>query len=121
MLFNNAGMMTTEDLTRTGDTALAEQIFTTNALGADSAPPMRMIEHLSAQPDAAIVTRSSGLAFVPLPKAPSYSASKAAMHSWTVSLRTQLAGKVEVIELAPPAVRTELTARPVDPRELHAA
>jgi uncharacterized oxidoreductase len=108
VLFNNAGMMTTEDLTRTGDTALAEQIFTTNVLG-----PIRLtnalIDHLSAQPDAAIVNTTSGLAFVPLPKAPSYSASKAAMHSWTVSLRTQLAGKVEVIELAPPAVRTELT------------
>jgi uncharacterized oxidoreductase len=108
LLFNNAGTMTNEDLTRTGDTATAEQIFTTNVLG-----PIRLtnalIDHLSQQPDAAIVNTTSGLAFVPLPKAPSYSASKAAMHSWTVSLRTQLAGKVEVIELAPPAVRTELT------------
>ena len=108
LLFNNAGMMTSEDLTTAGDTAVAEQIFTTNVLG-----PIRLtnalIDHLSAQPNAAIVNTTSGLAFVPLPKAPSYSASKAAMHSWTVSLRTQLAGKVEVIELAPPAVRTELT------------
>jgi uncharacterized oxidoreductase len=108
MLFNNAGVMTNEDLTRTGDTAVAEQIFTTNVLG-----PIRLtnalMDHLSGQRDAVIVNTTSGLAFVPLPKAPSYSASKAAMHSWTVSLRTQLAGKVEVIELAPPAVRTELT------------
>jgi uncharacterized oxidoreductase len=64
---------------------------------------------LSAQADAAIVNVSSGLAFVPLVSAAVYSATKAAIHSWTDSLRFALAGKVEVIELAPPAVQTELT------------
>lgn len=52
---------------------------------------------------------TSGLAFVPLISTPTYSATKAAMHSYTVSLRGALKGKIEVIELAPPAVQTALT------------
>lgn len=108
ILFNNAGIMAREDVSRSGDIAIAEQTVVTNVLG-----PIRLtnalIDHLAARTDAAIVNTTSGLAFVPLKTAPSYSASKAALHFWTVSLREQLAGKVEVIELAPPAVRTELT------------
>ncbi|MBU0556474.1 MAG: SDR family oxidoreductase [Alphaproteobacteria bacterium] len=108
ILFNNAGIMRHEDLTTRGDTAVAEQTFITNVLG-----PIRLtnalIDHLRAQDDAAIINTTSGLAFVPLIGTPSYSASKAALHSWTVSLREQLRGKVDVIELVPPAVRTELT------------
>jgi uncharacterized oxidoreductase len=46
---------------------------------------------------------------VPLSSAPTYSATKAAIHSYTVSLREQLKGRIEVIELAPPAVQTDLT------------
>ncbi|MBB5985227.1 SDR family oxidoreductase [Sphingobium lignivorans] len=108
ILFNNAGIMQREDLTRKGDTSIAERTITTNLLA-----PIRLtdalVTHLSAQPDAAIINTTSGLAFVPLIGTPSYNASKAALHSWTVSLRAQLAGTIEVIELAPPAVRTELT------------
>ncbi len=108
VLINNAGMMQSEDLTRHGDTSIAEQTLITNLLG-----PIRLtnalVDHLTAQSDAAIINTTSGLAFVPFPKAPSYSASKAALHSWTVSLRVQLQGKIEIIELAPPAVRTDLT------------
>ena len=53
---------------------------------------------------------SSALAFVPMPSAPIYSASKAAIHSYTQSLRFQLEKTgVEVIELMPPAVKTDLT------------
>lgn len=108
VLFNNAGIMRFEDLTRRRDLSDAEATLTTNLLG-----PIRLtnalIEHLTAQPDAAIVNVTSGLAFVPLVATPTYSATKAAIHSYTVSLRTQLAGKVEVIELAPPGVQTDLT------------
>ena len=108
VVFNNAGIMKFEDLTQARDLSDAEAKLAINVLG-----PIRLtnalIEHLTQQPDAAIVTVTSGLAYVPLIAAPTYSASKAAVHSYTVSLRTQLEGKVEVIELAPPGVQTDLT------------
>ncbi len=46
---------------------------------------------------------------MPLVTAATYSATKAAIHSYTVSLRQELAGRIEVLELAPPAVQTDLT------------
>ncbi|MFD1951240.1 SDR family oxidoreductase [Sphingomonas arantia] len=108
VLFNNAGIMKFEDLTTARDLTDAEATLSINILG-----PIRLtnalIDHLTRQPDAAIVTVTSGLAHVPLIAAPTYSASKAAIHSYTVSLRTQLGGQVEVIELVPPGVRTDLT------------
>ena len=108
VLINNAGIMRREDLTRTRNLRDSEETVVTNLLG-----PIRLtnalIEHLVARPDPAIVNVSSGLAFVPLSGTPTYNATKAAIHSYTVSLREQLKGKVEVIELAPPAVQTELT------------
>ncbi len=104
----NAGIMRTERLSTRRDLADALEMITTNLIA-----PIRLIdalvEHLAAQDDAAIVTVSSGLAFVPLAWTPTYSATKAAIHSYTDSLRYQLEGKVEVIELAPPGVQTELT------------
>ena len=108
VLVNNAGIMASEDASTRRDLTHAEATVVTNILG-----PIRLtdalVDHLAAQPDAAIVNVTSGLAFVPLPKAPTYSATKAAMHSYSVALRIQLEGRVEVIELAPPAVRTDLT------------
>ena len=108
VLVNNAGIMTYEDIASPRDLADAEAILRINVLG-----PIRLTDallgHLKAQDHAAIVNTTSGLAFVPMPNAATYSASKAALHSYTVSLRAKLAGTVEVIELAPPAVQTELT------------
>ena len=108
VLVNNAGIMRMESLDRRRDLGDAEATITTNLLG-----PIRMVdafvEHLAKQDDAAIVNVTSGLAFVPLVAFSTYSATKAALHSYTVSLREALAGKVEVIELAPPAVQTALT------------
>jgi uncharacterized oxidoreductase len=108
VLVNNAGIMRFEDVTAHRPLADAEEMVTTNLLG-----PIRLInalvDHLVKQPDAAIINVTSGLAFVPLPKAPTYSATKAALHSYTQAVRQSLAGKVEVIELAPPAVQTALT------------
>jgi uncharacterized oxidoreductase len=58
-----------------------------------------------------VINVSSALAFVPLPSAPIYCATKAAIHSYTQSLRFQLEETgVEVIELMPPAVKTAMTA-----------
>ncbi|WP_334176139.1 SDR family oxidoreductase [Pseudoxanthobacter sp.] len=108
VLVNNAGIMRVEELDRARDLADAEATVVTNLLG-----PIRLTDalvgHLCAAPDAAIVNVTSGLAFVPLIATPTYSATKAALHSYTVSLRAVLKGRVEVIELAPPAVQTELT------------
>ena len=108
VLVNNAGIMTYEDATVARDLSSAEDTVVTNLLG-----PIRLIDalvgHLATQADSAIVNVTSGLAFVPFPKAPTYSATKAALHSYTQALRVQLEGKVELIELAPPAVRTDLT------------
>jgi uncharacterized oxidoreductase len=78
--------------------------------------PVRMVEQfvpfLKAQPAAAIVNSSSGLAFVPLPSAPIYSATKAAIHSYTQSLRVQLQKtRIAVFELAPPPTNTPLMER----------
>lgn len=108
VLINNAGIMKFEDLTGRRDLADAEATLAINVLGTIRLTNA-LIDHLSGQPDAVIVTVTSGLAYVPLVAAPTYSATKAAIHSYTVSLRTQLAGKVEVIELAPPGVQTDLT------------
>lgn len=108
VLFNNAGIMRQEKLTTQTDLTDAEATITTNLLG-----PMRvttaLLPHLQKQPKATIVNVTSGLAFVPLVYTPTYSATKAALHSYSVSLRTQLEGSsVEVLELAPPAVATDL-------------
>ncbi|WP_459666593.1 SDR family oxidoreductase [Novosphingobium sp. 11B] len=108
VLVNNAGIMRYERLDRARDLSDAEATITTNLLG-----PIRLIDalvdHLVARGDGAIVNVTSGLAFVPLPGTPTYNATKAAIHSYTMSLREMLRDKVEVIELAPPAVQTDLT------------
>lgn len=108
VLINNAGIMRFEALDHHRDLSDAEAMIDTNVLG-----PIRLtnalIDHLVQQPNAVIVNVSSILAFVPLVATPTYSATKAAIHSYTVSLREALRNRVEVIELAPPAVQTDLT------------
>jgi len=108
VLINNAGIMRPENL-KAPNIADAEDIITTNLLG-----PIRLtsalVPHLQKQSSAAIINVSSGLGFVPFPTTPTYSATKAALHSYTVSLRVHLQGTpVEVIEIIPPAVATDLT------------
>jgi uncharacterized oxidoreductase len=111
VLITMAGMMATENLLDPGFLAVAETTVTTNLLG-----PLRLLSHfvpfLAAQPAATVITVSSGLAYVPLPATPTYSATKAAVHSFTESLRVQLGGTpVQVVELVPPAVQTSLMSR----------
>ncbi len=108
VLITMAGIMEFEDLRSADHLAIAETAVTTNLLGT-----IRLIaaftDHFLTKQDATIVTVSSGLAFVPLPSTPTYSATKAAVHSFTESLRVQLQGtSVRVVELAPPGVQTEI-------------
>ncbi|MBB3114013.1 putative oxidoreductase [Paenibacillus phyllosphaerae] len=73
-------------------------------------------ERTSTKQDTAIVNVTSGLAFTPLAISPIYSATKAALHSFTISLRHQLSdASVEVIEVAPPAVQTAFTRNSGEP------
>ena len=93
---------------RDGSVGDAEATVATNLLG-----PIRLtaalLPLLQRQPRAAIMTVSSGLAFVPMAATPTYCATKAAIHSYTQSLRYQLRDtSVQVLELIPPYVQTEL-------------
>lgn len=127
-LINNAGVMRNlrfgaahepEDVTREIEINLSGQVRMVQ----------KFLPHLLTRPDGLIVNVSSGLAFVPLPAAPIYSATKAAIHSFTQSLRTQLQSTgVSVVELAPPRVETPLLRgefaeetrgmKAMDPKEL---
>lgn len=106
---NNAGIMQAEDLTAEPfSLETAETTIVTNLLGPIRLT-MALLPHLRTRPAATVITVTSGLAFIPLSATPTYNATKAALHSWTQSLRTQLADtSVEVLELAPPAVATDL-------------
>lgn len=121
VLINNAGIMKTEDLTGGLDQDdIAGQTVTTNLLA-----PLRLsgllLPHLMKQRHATIMNVSSGLAFVPMATTPAYCATKAAIHSWTQSLRYQLRNtNVDVLELVPPYVQTELQGarQAQDPRAM---
>jgi uncharacterized oxidoreductase len=113
-----AGIMHIEDLHDPAHLATSEQIITINLLGT-----IRTITaftpHLLKQADPAILTVSSGLAFVPLTITPTYNATKAAIHSYTQSLRHQLADTpLQVIEVVPPAVQTALLNQENDERAM---
>lgn len=119
VLVNNAGVMQAEDV-KQGEVGAAELTIATNLLG-----PIRLtaalMPHLLEQPRATVANVTSGLAFVPLAVTPTYCATKAALHSYSISLRQQLSDtSVEVIEIAPPYVQTELTGehQAQDPRAM---
>ncbi len=111
--------MKIEDLRTGGGTEVAEQIIAINLLG-----PIRLtaalLPLLRQQPHSTIMTVSSGLAFVPLAPTPTYCATKAAIHSYTQSLRYQLKDTTtEVVELIPPYVATDLMGSSAgDPRAM---
>jgi uncharacterized oxidoreductase len=119
VLINNAGIMRLEKLhAQQNDLTDAESIFAINLLG-----PIRLtaalLPLLQKQPYSAIMNVSSGLAFVPMAMTPTYCATKAALHSYTQSLRFQLrASKTEVLELIPPYVATDLMGGASDPRAM---
>lgn len=119
VLINNAGIMRVENLrAQQDDLADAEATVRTNLLG-----PIRLtaalLRLLQKQAHSAIVNVSSGLAFLPLAMTPTYCATKAALHSYTESLRYQLKETTtEVVELIPPYVATDLLNGASDPRAM---
>lgn len=118
VLINNAGIMPFDDASTAIDDAVSQSILTTNLLG-----PIRMssalVEHLKAQPRSTIINNTSVLAYVPLAGNAVYSASKAALHSFTLSQRFMLRDtSVRVQEIAPPWVNTDLVGKSEDPRAM---
>jgi uncharacterized oxidoreductase len=119
VLMNNAGIMRPENLlAQQEDLADAEATVATNLLG-----PIRLtaalLPLLQKQPHSTIINVTSGLAYVPLALTPTYCATKAAIHSYTLSLRHRLRKtRIEVLELVPPYVATHLMGGADDPRAM---
>jgi len=118
VLINNAGIMNIDDASVAIDEKLLVSTLTTNLMG-----PIRMtgalIEHLKRQPQAAVINTTSVLGFVPLAVTAVYSSTKAAMHSYTMSLRYKLKdSSVSVLEIAPPWVQTDLLGSNNEPRAM---
>jgi len=112
-VFNNAGVQKYVDFSagqKIDDAAMVAEL-NTNVLGLIRVSD-GFLPHLRKQDHATLVNVSSGLAFVPLARFPVYCATKAAVHSFSVSLRQQLKdSSVKVLELIPPYVDTDLGGR----------
>lgn len=121
VLIANAGISQEEDMSADDwDVSAAQAIVETNIMGVLRVTAA-FLPMLKERPDAAIMTTTSNLAFIPRANFPTYCASKAFLHSWLQSLRHQLRSvPVEVLELAPPYVQTELTGnqQASDPRAM---
>src|SRR5579859_3919624 len=109
VLINNAGVQHLFDF-NAPDFAKADEEIAINLLAPIELTAM-LLPHLQQRADAAIVNVSSGLAFVPLARMPIYCATKAALHSLTMTMRDQLRGTgIRVFEIIPPIVQSELGA-----------
>merc|ERR1712071_396154 len=105
VLINNAGVIPRRNLSRPDD----DLESMTEALDINVKGPMHLTSLLIdafIKNNGTIINISSALAFVPNMALPIYSASKAALHSYTISLRQQLEEKVTVLEIAAPRVNT---------------
>jgi uncharacterized oxidoreductase len=120
VLVNMAGIMQMEDLVNAPDPSVIDATIATN-FTAPLQLTAALLPHLKQQAQATVINVSSGLAFTPLALTPTYCATKAAIHSWSISLRHQLRDtSVEILELAPPYVQTELMGerQAKDPRAM---
>ena len=118
VLLNNAGIMEIDDASTRIDDDLISRTITTNLMG-----PIRLtsalIEHMKKQDSAAILIVSSVLGFTPMAMTAVYSSTKAALHSYSQSLRFKLRHtSVRVLEIIPPWVRTELLNSSEEPRAM---
>lgn len=110
MLVNNAGIQKEIDF-RTGAAGLSdeESEIDINLTASIHLSALFIPHFLQQKQECAIVNITSGLAFIPLKIVPVYCATKAGLHSFSISLRSQLAKtNVRIFEIAPPIVKTEL-------------
>jgi len=108
MLINNAGIQNHLDLRSSGVARQRIEDEIAINLAAPVLLTLAALPILRKSPSATIVNVTSALAFCPLAEVPVYCATKAALHSFTLSLRHELAGVARVVELAPPVVTTDL-------------
>ena len=109
ILVNNAGVQRDIDFTKGVDEFLTGESEIKINLEAPIILSGLFIPHLTGKRDAAIINVTSGLGFVPAARMPIYSATKAAMHAFSMALRHQLSKVgIKVFEVVPPAVDTEL-------------
>lgn len=114
VLVNNAGIQLNTDLTNPCNLDRVRSEIETNLVAPIHLSSL-MVPHLRNKNGAAIINISSGLAFAPLAIMPVYCATKAALHSVSLSLRHQLKDThVKVYEIAPPSVDTELGSSDVE-------
>ena len=110
VLMNNAGVGVAKNLKASANDLTSLMTEMEINVGGVIRTTAALIDLLTAN-HGTVINVSSALAFVPVPAMPIYSATKAAVHSYTQSLRFQLEDTgVEVIELMPPAVRTDMTS-----------
>ena len=108
VLVNNAGIQCRINLTKNIAWKSIDEEISIN-LDAPIHLSLLFVQHFMKQKNSAIINITSGLAFVPMASAPIYCATKAGLHSFTLSLRHQLSkSPIEVIEVIPPAVQTDL-------------
>jgi uncharacterized oxidoreductase len=108
VLVNNAGIQLANDLTKPIDVSKIRQEIEINFVAPVHLSSL-LVNQLKQQTNSTIINISSGLGYAPIAFMPVYCATKAAIHSWSLSLRKQLENtSIKVFEIAPPSVDTEL-------------
>ncbi len=107
---NNAGIFQEYNFLKPEKTFEALQMELQLNFGAAALAINELIPYMKYKPEAAIANITAGMVYVPLVMYPMYNASKAALHSFIISARTQLKStSIQIIEVAPPMVATKLT------------